>query len=92
MTLVNISGRTRTAELYEKGFEPGKRYCWYTLSRGPDSGEFSRQVIVNGKGPAGIAGGPDNYASIPAWSAPTAGGIAVVVPANGAVFLTIEKR
>ena len=92
VTLVNVSPQTRTVQLSGKGYEPGKRYYWYTLSHGGDNAEFSRQVVVNGRGPAGVAGGPEDYASIPAWTAPAAKGIAVVVPAYGAVFLTIEKR
>jgi hypothetical protein len=92
VTLVNVSSGNKTVLLDWKGFAPGKRYYWYTLSRGKDNGEFSRQVFVNGKGPSGVAGGPEDYARIPAWSAPAKGGIAVLVPANGAVFLTMEKR
>jgi hypothetical protein len=92
VTLVNVSSMTRTVQLAWKGFEAGQRYYWYTLSRGDDNGAFSRRVYVNGKGPAGVAGGPGDYAAIPAWSAPTAGGIAVTVPAYGAVFLTVEKK
>jgi hypothetical protein len=92
VTLVNISSQTRTVQIKGKGYQPGKRYFWYTLSHGTDHVEFSRQVFVNGKGPSGVAGGPEGYATIPPWSAPAAGGIAVTVPAYGAVFLTIEKR
>jgi len=92
VTLVNISSGNKTVLLNWKGYVPGKRYYWYALSRGKDDGEFSRQVYVNGRGPSGIAGGPADYATIPAWTAPTAGGIVVLVPQNGAVFLTVEKR
>jgi hypothetical protein len=91
VTLVNISAQTRTVQVRGKGYEPGKLFYWYTLSRGADNVEFSRQVFVNGKGPAAVAGGPDDYATIPAWSAPAAGGISVTVPAYGAVFLTVGK-
>ena len=92
MTLVNVSPVTRTVRIGEKGFRAGKRYYWYTLSHGSDNTEFSRQVVVNGRGPSGVAGGPDDYAAIPAWSAPVAGGISVVVPAYGAVFMVIDKN
>lgn len=92
VTLVNVSAVTRTVQLSGKGYNPGKRYYWYTLSHGKDSNEFSRQVFVNGNGPDAIAGGPADYAILPAWSAPTTGGIAVTVPAYGAVCLTIESN
>jgi hypothetical protein len=92
MTLVNITPVVRRVTIDEKGIKPGKRFYWYTLAPGADNAEFSRQVVVNGKGPAAIAGGPDDYATIPAWSAPAAGGISVTVPAYGAVFLVVEKR
>jgi hypothetical protein len=92
VTLVNVSAQTRTVQIDVKGVSPGNRYYWYTLSHGGDNVEFSRKVVVNGKGPTGVAGGPEDYATIPPWSAPTAGGIAVTVPAYGAVFLTVEKR
>ncbi|HET6254977.1 MAG TPA: FG-GAP-like repeat-containing protein [Puia sp.] len=99
VTLVNVSPQTRMVQLDVKGYEGdrrgyglGKRYYWYTLSHGKDNAEFSRQVFVNGRGPSGLAGGPDDYATIPAWSAPTEGGVAVTVPAYGAVFLTIGDK
>jgi hypothetical protein len=92
VTLVNVTSQARKVMVNGKGYAPGRRYYWYSLDGGNDNGEFSRRVLVNGSGPAGVAGGPDNYATIPAWSAPAAGGIAVTVPAHGAVFLTIEKR
>ena len=92
VTLVNVTSQARRVRINGKGYAPGKRYYWYSLEGGDDNGEFSRRVFVNGKGPAGVAGGPDDYATIPAWSVSAAGGIAVTVPAHGAVFLTTEKR
>ena len=63
----------------------------------------ARTVRVNGKGYTpgkryywySLKGGDDNgddYATLPAWSASTAGGVVVRVPGHGAVCLTIEKR
>jgi hypothetical protein len=92
VTLVNVSAQTKTVQVGGKGYVPGNRYYWYALSQGSDHVEFSRQVFVNGEGPKTIAGGPGGYATIPAWSAPAAGGVVVMVPAYGAVCLTIEKR
>jgi hypothetical protein len=92
VTLVNVSPVARTVRVNGKGYTPGKRYYWYSLEGGDDNGEFSRRVFVNGEGPKGIAGGPDDYATLPARSASTAGGVVVRVPGHGAVCLTIEKR
>ena len=92
VTLVNVSPEAKTVRINGKGYSPGKRYFWYSLEGGDDNGEFSRRVFVNGEGPKAVAGGPDDYASLPAWSASTAGGVVVRVPGHGAVCLTIEKR
>jgi hypothetical protein len=92
VTLVNVSPVARTVRINGKGYAPGKRYYWYSLEGGDDNGEFSRRVFVNGEGPKGVAGGPDDYATLPAWSASTDGGVVVRVPGHGAVCLTIEKR
>jgi hypothetical protein len=91
VTLVNVSPEARTVRISGKGYAPGRRYYWYSLEGGDDNGEFSRRVFVNGDGPAAVAGGPGDYAVLPAWSAMTAGGVVVKVPGHGAVCLTIEK-
>jgi hypothetical protein len=92
VTLVNVSPEARTVRVNGKGYTPGKRYYWYSLEGGDDNGEFSRLVFVNGEGSGGVAGGPGDYATIPAWSAPASGGVAVKVPGHGAVCLTIDRR
>jgi hypothetical protein len=92
VTLVNVAAQARTVRINGKGYTPGKRFYWYSLEGGDDNGEFSRRVFVNGEGPKGVAGGPDDYAALPAWSASTAGGVVVKVPGHGAVCLTIERR
>ncbi len=51
----------------------GSRYYTYTLTGGTDVPSdplmpFSRKVIVNGEGPAGVAGGPLNYKTLNAKS------------------------
>jgi hypothetical protein len=98
VTLVNVSPEARTVRINGKGYAPGKRYYWYSLEGGDDNGEFSRRVFVNGERPKAVAGGqnavaggPDDYSTLPAWSASTAGGVAVRVPGRGAVCLTIER-
>ena len=92
ITLANVSATERVAVIDMQHFAAGRRYYWYTLQGGDDNGEFSRKVFVNGHAPASAAGGPDDYAGIPAWSAAADKGIYVTVPAHSAVCLTIDKQ
>jgi hypothetical protein len=92
LTIVNTSMTARTVTVDAKHFAPGRRYYWYSLEGGNDNGEFSRRVFVNGHGPVAVAGGPGDYATVAAWSAATAGGVTVTVPARGAVCLTVDKQ
>jgi hypothetical protein len=92
ITLANVSATERTAYIDMQHFAAGRRYYWYVLQGGDDNGEFSRKVFVNGHAPTAEAGGPDDYATIPAWSAATGKGIVITVPAHGAVCLTIDKQ
>jgi len=92
VTLVNMSPVAKTVTITGRGWSPGKHYYWYSLAGGDDNGAFSRRVFVNGEGPKGAAGGPDDYATIPARVASTGTGMVVQLPGHGAVCLTIEKR
>jgi hypothetical protein len=92
LTVANTSAKPRMITVDLRHFAAGDRYYWYSLEGGDDNGEFSRRVFVNGHGPAVAAGGPDDYADIPAWSASTSKGLVITVPARGAVVLTIDKR
>jgi hypothetical protein len=63
------------------------------LNGGTDNAPFSRKVFVNSIGPTNnVAGGPDSYNTMPAYSATIAGGIIVSVPAYGAIFLAADKQ
>lgn len=54
---------------------------------------FSHNVKINGVGPAsGQTGGPSNFDSIAALSQNVSGGITVVVPAYGVVYLVVDKK
>jgi hypothetical protein len=90
--LVNKSASDQSVQVKVQNFNAGSRYYWYALTGGGDNGEFSRKVLVNGQGPAGIAGGPSNYTSINAYSASTQNGIKVTVPARSIVYMAIDKR
>src|SRR5262249_54458759 len=89
--LVNKSTTDKTVEVQISNFNKGNRFYWYTLKGSNDNGEFSRKVLVNGRGPDYASGGPSNYTTLPAYSAITANGIRVSVPARGVVFMVVDK-
>ncbi len=92
VTLVNKSTTFKTVEIKVQNFRKGARYYWYTLSGGTDNGEFSRKVFVNGKSSVYASGGPANYTTLSAYSASTANGIRVTVPARSVICLVIDKQ
>ena len=92
ITLINTSAGPQAVEVKFKNFRKGDRFYWYSLEGSNDNGEFSRKVLVNGEGPAGIAGGPAGYTILKARSAATANGIRVTVPARGMVALVVERK
>ncbi|GAB3412809.1 alpha-L-arabinofuranosidase [Niabella aquatica] len=92
VVLLNTSAAAMGVEVKIHNFLKGDTFYWYTLTGGSDNGEFSRRVYVNGQGPAGAAGGPDNYLSIPPSAAAVSGGIKVSVPARSAVFMVVDKK
>lgn len=73
-------------------FPAGSKYYWYVLTGGTDNAPFSGQVFVNGTGPSTATGGPLNYASIKAYSAPLKGTIKIGIPAMSVVYLVSEKK
>ncbi|HEX3386126.1 MAG TPA: alpha-L-arabinofuranosidase [Mucilaginibacter sp.] len=87
--LVNTGSREQVVSIGISNFLPGTNYYYYTLRGGPD-GTFSRKVLINGMGPSGIAGGPDNFTGIAPMNTPQKGGINVIVPAYGVVFLVAD--
>lgn len=92
INIVNTSATAQTVEVKMKNFYSGSRFYWYSFAGSNDNGEFSRKVLVNGSGPAGVAGGPASYATLKAFSAVSANGIKVTVPALGAVMLVVDKK
>ena len=90
--LVNKSASAKVALITLENAQPGSKFYWYTLTGGTDNGEFSRKVFVNGKGPTEPSGGPSgDYSTLKAYTASTAGGIKVNLPARSVVYLVIEK-
>lgn len=92
VTLVNKSTASLNVQVKLQNFNIGSRFYWYTLTGGGDNGEFSRKVLVNGQGPSGVAGGPDNYASINPYSATAINGIRVTIPPRAVVYMVIDKK
>jgi hypothetical protein len=92
VTLVNTSTSAKTVEVKVQNFRKGSRFYWYTLSGGNDNGEFSRKVFVNGKSSIFASGGPSDYTTLNAYSATTANGIRVTVPARAVVVMAIDKQ
>lgn len=91
VVLVNKGTADHVVTLDIKNFKAGARYYYYTLKGGADA-IFSRQVIVNGAGPSGVSGGPDDYTSVKPFSINVVKGLKVNVPAYGAVFLAVESK
>jgi len=93
VVLVNQGSSNHIVNIKFNNYAIGTNYYYFELNGGTDNVPFSHDVIINGIGPAtGKTGGPSNYSSIAAIAQPVAGGITVVVPAYGAVFLVADKN
>jgi hypothetical protein len=92
LALVNTSATAQSVQLTVKNFHMGSRCYWYTLTGGTDNGEFSGKVFVNGQGPSGANGGPDNYATLKPYSALTRNGIRLNIPSRSVTFMVIDKQ
>ena len=90
--LVNKGSGDHVVVVKFKNYAAGIRYYYYTLNGGSDNPPFSHMVYVNGTGPTGDSGGPAGFKTIDARSSNIQGGIAVTVPANGAVFLVADSK
>jgi hypothetical protein len=90
--LVNKGNTQKNVQLTFKNFNAGSRYYWYTLTGGEGVTGFGRKVWVNDNGPAGTAGGPQNYDAVKANAAGTQGGIKVALPPMSVVYVVIDKK
>ena len=90
--IVNSGTTTHVVAINFQHWPAGTKYYWYTLAGGTDNGNFSSQVYVNGTGPSSATGGPLNYSTLPAYSAPLSGTIKISVPALGVVYLVADKK
>lgn len=92
IVLINKNNFEQVVEVTLKNFKPGNRYYTYTLTGGTDNGSFSRKVYVNGVTTSAVAGGPENYESIRAWSSVINGKIKLSIPKYAVVHLVVEKK
>jgi hypothetical protein len=90
--IINSGSYNHVVSIDFQHFRAGNKYYWYVLTGGSDNGSFSGQVYVNGKGPATPTGGPLDYATINAYSAPLSGSIKITIPALSVVYLVAEKH
>ncbi|UBM60588.1 hypothetical protein LAG90_08030 [Marinilongibacter aquaticus] len=90
VVLVNTTTEDLPVKIEPKNHKLGEKYYWYSLQGDTDNIPFSRKVLVNNIGPAGLAGGPEEYEEIKAFTASSAAGVKVKVPARGAVFMVLE--
>jgi hypothetical protein len=92
VVLVNRSSLEKSATVKITNFRPASQYYWHVLTGGTDNGAFSRKVYVNGIGPAGGSGGPNDLSSIKANAASTINGITLVLPPMSVVFMAVESK
>lgn len=87
--VVNKGAQQQTVEIDIVGTKLLQNYYYY-LVEGDGGQQFSRKVIVNGKGSSLSSGGPANFESIPARHGAVADGIQIILPKHSVVFLTVS--
>jgi hypothetical protein len=90
--IINSGAQNHIVSIDFQHYPAGSSYYWYVLTGGADNGNFSGQVYVNGKGPSTATGGPLDYSTIKAYSAPLAGTIRISVPALSVIYLVAGKK
>lgn len=87
--IVNRGRNDEVIRINIKDFKFGSRYYTYTLT-GEKNVDFSRKVWVNGTGTSLVAGGPLNYAEIPAISSGIGNEIKIKLPPVSSTFVLVE--
>ncbi len=91
--IVNRDNSKKTIALTFSNYDLGNRFYWYVLKGGDDNGAFSRKVFINGYGPNGVAGGPEDYNSIPAYSTQIKDDtVKVALPGYSVVYMLVEGK
>lgn len=91
MVIVNKGTVPQTISLQMTNFANSKSYYRYVLTGGTDNGNFSRKVYVNGEGPSGDGGGPDNYTAVRAVATRVNGEIKFSTPAMSVTYLLVTS-
>ncbi|MGW8316419.1 MAG: hypothetical protein ACWGNV_12520 [Bacteroidales bacterium] len=92
IVLINKGTADETVQVDLQNVTYGSNYYYHLLTGGTDNGDFSRKVLINGIETDEEGGGPDEYASIKAYSAQTDGGIRVPLPALSVVYLMVDQK
>jgi hypothetical protein len=87
IVIVNKGTTQQIVNLQMNNFTNTRSYYRYVLTGGTDNGNFSRKVYVNGEGPTGEGGGPNNYATIKAMATRVNGDIKFVTPPMSVTYL-----
>lgn len=90
--LINSGSLSHVVSIDFQHFPAGSKYYWYILTGGTDNAPFSGQVYVNGTGPSTATGGPLNYATLKAYSAPLTGTIKISLPPLSVVYLIADMK
>ncbi|MEO8852404.1 MAG: alpha-L-arabinofuranosidase [Ginsengibacter sp.] len=90
--LINSGVLNHIVSIDFQHFPAGSKYYWYILTGGTDNAPFSGQVFVNGEGPSTATGGPLDYSTIKAYSAPLNGIIKIALPPLIVVYLVADKK
>jgi alpha-L-arabinofuranosidase len=92
LAIVNKGTSAQVVEIKLKNYNPGNRYCTFTLTGGTDNGSFSRKVFVNGTTTTAEGGGPESYEILKAKSSAINGNIKLELPKYSVVYLLVEKK
>lgn len=90
IVVINKGTVAQTVKINLGNYGYGEKFYWYSLTGGPDNGEFSRKVLVNGKTTTLASGGPSNIETIQANASTIGGGVQLSVPARSAQYILIE--
>lgn len=90
--LINSGSLNHVVSIDFQHFPAGSKYYWYILTGGTDNAPFSGQVYVNGTGPSTATGGPLNYATLKAYSAPLTGTVKINLPPLSVIYLIADKK
>jgi hypothetical protein len=91
VVLVNKGTSTQIVNLKPENLPDVKSYYRFVLTGGTDNGDFSRKVYVNGNGPSGVAGGPDNYETVKAYGKSIYGDIKIETPPLSVTYVLLTS-